>query len=280
MSFTMRDADTVAEILHAAAQQEILPRFRHLGAGAIREKTSAEDLVTDADVAAEKVIAAALVKAFPGAIVIGEEGVSARPALLDELDDAELAFVVDPVDGTKNFASGLPLFGVMAAAVAHGEIVGGVILDPVGGDWSLAVRGEGAFTVSADGSRVPLEVAEAQAAAKMTGTASWSTLPEPLRSEVCANLALTRSAANYRCAAHEYRMIAAGSSHFALFSKVNVWDHAAGTLMHREAGGHVARFDGSPYLARHRDGGILCAPSEAAWHDLHAAIFKGTEYAR
>jgi fructose-1,6-bisphosphatase/inositol monophosphatase family enzyme len=113
----------------------------------------------------------------------------------------------------------------------------------------------------------------------MSGTASWSTLPEPLRSQLCANLAHTRSAANYRCAAHEYRMIAAGSSHFALFSKINVWDHAAGWLLHREAGGYSARFDGSAYQPGHRDGGLLFAPNEAAWHDLHAALFRGTEYA-
>lgn len=279
MRFSVRDADTVAEILREAAATEIMPRFHHLGAGAIREKTSAEDLVTDADVAAEKVIASALVKAFPGSIVIGEESVSARPALLDELDGADLAFVVDPVDGTKNFASGLPLFGVMAAVVARGEIVGGIILDPVAGDWSIAVRGEGAFTVGKDGTRVPLEVAPPKPAAKMSGTASWSTLPEPLRSQLCANLANTRSAANYRCAAQEYRMMASGNSHFAVYSKINVWDHAAGWLIHREAGGYSARFDGSPYLAAHRDGGLLFAPDEASWHDLHKALFVGTQYA-
>ena len=279
MTFSVRDAETVAEILLAAAEAEIMPRFRSLGEGAIREKTSAEDLVTDADVAAEKVIAAALVKAFPGAVVIGEESVSARPALLDELDGADLAFVVDPVDGTKNFASGLPLFGVMAAMIVRGEIVGGVILDPVGQDWAIGVRGEGAFTLTKDGRRVPLAVAAAKPAATMSGTASWSTLPEPLRSQLCANLANTRSAANYRCAAHEYRMIAGGHSHFALFSKINVWDHAAGWILHREAGGHTARFDASPYSPLHREGGLLCAPSEAAWHDLHAALFVGTQYA-
>lgn len=279
MTFTVRDADTVADILRDAAVAEILPRFRHLGAGAIREKSSAEDLVTDADEAAEKVIAAALKSVFPGAIVIGEEGVSARPALLDELDDAELAFVVDPVDGTKNFASGLPLFGVMAAVIERGEIVAGVIHDPIGGDWAMAVRGEGAWTRTTDGSLVDLAVASPLPAAKMSGTASWSTLPEPLRSQLCANLARSRSAANYRCAAHEYRMMAGGHSHFGLFSKLNVWDHAAGWLIHREAGGYSARFDGSPYLARHRTGGLLCAPDEASWHDLQQAFFHGTEIA-
>jgi fructose-1,6-bisphosphatase/inositol monophosphatase family enzyme len=279
MSFSVSDARIVAEILREAARTEIIPRFRHLGAGAIREKSSAEDLVTDADEAAERVISAALTKAFPGAIIIGEEGVAARPALLDELDGAELAFSVDPVDGTKNFASGLPLFGTMAGVIVRGEIVAGIILDPIGDDWSIAVRGEGAWTENAEGTQTDLKVEAPLAVNKMSGTASWSTLPEPLRSTLCANFAYSRSAANYRCAAHEYRLIAGGFSHFALFSKLNVWDHAAGWILHQEAGGYSARFDGSPYLAAHRTGGLLCAPDKASWEALQAAFFKGTEYA-
>lgn len=280
MSFTTRDAQTVAAILREAADAEILPRFRRLADGAIRQKTSAEDLVTDADEAAEKVIAASLAKAFPGAVVIGEEAVSADEALLDRLDGADLAFVVDPVDGTKNFASGLTLFGVMAGVVMRGETVGGVILDPIGGDWTIAVRGEGAWTETADGQRNDLKVAKPKPVNEMAGTASWSLLPEPLRSRVCANLAATRSAASYRCAAHEYRMLAGGHSHFTLYSKLTAWDHVAGWLIHQEAGGYSARFDGSAYLATHRDGGLLCAPDEASWQALHSALFAGTEYAR
>ena len=60
---------------------------------------------------------------FPGCVVVGEEATSANPSLLNQLADAELAFVVDPVDGTSNFAAGLPLFGCMAAAFRHGEVV-------------------------------------------------------------------------------------------------------------------------------------------------------------
>ncbi|WP_018184275.1 inositol monophosphatase family protein [Kaistia granuli] len=277
MSFSTADARTVAAILRDAAEAEILPRFRHLADGAIRQKTSAEDLVTDADEAAEKVITASLVKAFPGAVVIGEEAVSADETLLDRLDGAELAFVVDPVDGTKNFASGLTLFGVMAGVVVRGEAVGGVILDPIGGDWTIAVRGEGAWTEAADGRHNDLKVATAKPVDEMSGTASWSLLSEPLRSLVCANLAATRSAASYRCAAHEYRMLAGGHSHFALYAKLTVWDHVAGWLIHQEAGGYSARFDASPYLPAHRDGGLLLAPDQASWRALQAALFAGSE---
>src|SRR5690348_1842859 len=82
--------------------------------------------------------------AFPNAIVIGEEGTHKDPALLQLIAAAELAFIVDPTDGTKNFTANLPLFGVMAAATVRGEIVAGVIHDPVCRDWGLCgARGRG-----------------------------------------------------------------------------------------------------------------------------------------
>ena len=124
MTFSRADALEVAELLRTTAQAEILPRFRNLSAGAVRTKTSQLDLVTDADEAAERVIEAELLRLFPGALVVGEEGVSRDPGLLDGLGDADLAFILDPVDGTLNFASSLPLFGVMAAVltVATGRL--------------------------------------------------------------------------------------------------------------------------------------------------------------
>ncbi len=105
----------VADILREAGRLDIMPRFRNLTEGAVRMKTGPLDLVTEADEATEQRVTAALRGAFPGCLVIGEEAASADPSLLRGLGGADLAFVVDPVDGTANFASGLPLFGVMAA---------------------------------------------------------------------------------------------------------------------------------------------------------------------
>ncbi|MGL4443332.1 MAG: inositol monophosphatase family protein, partial [Alsobacter sp.] len=105
MTVSERDVRIIAEILRKAAHQEILPRFRRLGAGEIRTKSSAIDLVTDADEQAERVIEAGLLQAFPGVVVVGEEGVASDPSRLDRLGDADLAILVDPVDGTANFAA-------------------------------------------------------------------------------------------------------------------------------------------------------------------------------
>jgi len=272
MTFSRADALTVAEILRNAAQAEILPRFRNLSAGAIRTKTSQLDLVTDADEAAERAIEAELLRAFPRAVVIGEEGVSRDPALLDGLADADLAFILDPVDGTLNFASGLPLFGVMASAVIEGEVACGIILDPISDDWAIAVRGEGAWLQRPDGSTSTLSVASPVPLAQMAGNVSWRYLPEALRPVVTGNLPRLAMAADLRCAAHTYRQIAGGHMHFAFSSSVMPWDHAAGWLIHREAGGYSAHFDGSPYRPANRGGGLISAVDRDSWQVLRDAL--------
>ena len=272
MTFTAVQAATVAEILREAARAEILPRFQNLREGQVRQKSSAIDLVTDADEAAERMIEAALAKAFPGALVVGEEGSERDPELLGRLGSADLAFLVDPVDGTKNFSAGLPLFGVMAAAVMRGEVVAGLIHDPIMDDVAVAVRGEGAWVERRDGRRTDLRVASPVAMPEMYGVASWHFLAEPLRSRLTANLARVAGAASYRCAAHEYRMAAGGHCHFLLFGKLMPWDHAPGWLLHREAGGYSARFDGGPYRVTERSGGLLCAPDEESWRALRATL--------
>jgi fructose-1,6-bisphosphatase/inositol monophosphatase family enzyme len=99
-------------------------------------------------------------------------------------------------------------------------------------------------------------------------------MPEPMRSTVAANLAGFGGAACYRCAAHEYRMTAAGHSHFLVYAKLMPWDHAAGWLLHREAGGYSARFDGSAYRPTAHEGGIICAPDRDSWQAIHEALFR------
>jgi fructose-1,6-bisphosphatase/inositol monophosphatase family enzyme len=272
MTFTRADALAVAEILRTTAQAEILPRFRNLSADAIRTKSSQLDLVTDADEAAERVIEAELLRRFPEALVVGEEGVSRDASVLNGLGEAELAFILDPVDGTLNFASGLPLFGVMAAVVIKGEIVCGVILDPISDDWSMAVRGEGAWVQRPDGSTSQLQVASPVPLSQMAGNVSWRYLPEDLRPRVTGNLPKVAMAADLRCAAHTYRQIAAGHLHFSFSSSVMPWDHAAGWLIHREAGGYTAHFDGSPYRPVNRSGGLISAPDKESWQALRDAL--------
>ena len=264
MQFSRTDLDRLAAILSEAAETEIMPRFRAL-AGNIREKTGALDLVTDADEQAEWRIREACAKAFPTALFVGEESVERDRSLLNRIADADLAIVVDPVDGTSDFAWGLPLFGVMAAVIARGETVAGLIYDPVGRDWHKALKSQGAWAETESGASRDLRVRASAPLSEMTGLSSWYLMPEPQRSRTVANLAKTRACFNYRCAAYEYRLIAEGLVHFTLHYKLMPWDHAAGVLIHSEAGGHSALLDGSPYSALRHEGGIISAPDRDAW---------------
>jgi fructose-1,6-bisphosphatase/inositol monophosphatase family enzyme len=100
-TFSLSDVRTLASILRDAAQAEILPRFRSEILQGIRHKSSHLDLVTDTDEAAEEAIAAALRREFRGSMIVGEEASTRNPLLLDMLSKADLAFVVDPIDGTR-----------------------------------------------------------------------------------------------------------------------------------------------------------------------------------
>ena len=265
--------ERLAAILRQAAKDEIMPRFRRLDEGSIRSKTNAFDLVTEADTNAERVITAAIRDHSPNTIVIGEEAVSANPDLLNVTFEDRTVIYVDPVDGTYNFAGGLPLFAVMAAVVENGETVAGVIYDPMGDDFLMTERGCGTWQVFPDGRRVRQKYADPVPLAEMGGLASVSYLPQDVRGQVLSNLAKVKMFANYRCAGHEYRMAAGGHVHFLMYNKLMPWDHVAGALMMREAGAHIARFDGSEYKASHLDGGLLVAPDKDSWDELRREVF-------
>lgn len=264
----------VVQLTRAVARAEIMPRFRALEPGDVRAKSGPLDLVTAADEAAEQRLSTGLGRLFPGCAVVGEEAATRDPGLLEVIGQAELCFLVDPLDGTANFCAGLPLFGTIVAVVRRGEVVGAVIHDPVGDDTACALRGEGAWLESASGTKVALTVAPPATAAAMAGSVSWRYMAEPQRSLVCRNLPKVAAAWDYRCAAHQYRMAAAGHCHFVVFQRLLPWDHAAGWLLHREAGGWSARLDGSEYSPASTMGGLICTPDRDSWAALRAALFE------
>ncbi|KEQ05998.1 inositol monophosphatase family protein [Pseudorhizobium pelagicum] len=268
------DVSKLADCLRLAARAEVLPRFRRLGEGDVRSKSEPTDLVTEADEAAERFIRKAMEAIAPDALFIGEESVAADPDLLGKLASAEFAVIVDPIDGTFNFASGIPAFGVMASVVWKGETVAGIIYDPMGDDWVIAEKGAGAYLRRPDGAAIRLSVAAPAPIDAMVGMASAGYFYGDVRERVLANLAKVRFVASYRCAAHEYRTFAGGHVHFAMYNKLMPWDHLAGTLIAQEAGGYVARFDGSAYLPHHVEGGLLVATDKESWQLLRREILQ------
>lgn len=224
MRFSAAAASEIAALLRETAQAEILPRFRRLASGDIRAKSGPLDLVTEADEAAERRLSAALAARYPTALILGEEATAADPALLTRMLEAELCFVLDPVDGTANFAGGVPLFGVMLAAVHHGETIAGWIHDPMGDDTAIALRGEGAWIEAPSGHRVDCRVAAPAPLGRMVGAISWGFLPPERKAHLLPRLSQLAGTLNFRCAAHEYRLAATGGLHALVYNKLMPWE--------------------------------------------------------
>jgi len=274
MRFTTADALRVGEILAHAGRTEIMPKFGALTAGQVRAKSTRFDIVTDADEAAEQVMSVALKCAYPGAVIIGEEATAKDAGLLDAIGTADLAFVLDPLDGTKNFASAVPLFGIIAAATVRGEVILAAIHDPVCRNTAFALRGEGAWMQGEDGTRADMKVADPAPIREMDAIIGTNFLPEPRRTIVNGNLSQLGMSSWLRCAAHEYRMAASGHCHLLFYNRLMPWDHAAGWLLHQEAGGYSAHFDGTPYAPTHLTGGLICAPDRSSWQLARHALLE------
>ncbi len=272
-NFHENDCDRLIEIVSTAAKSEALSRFRALGAGDVREKKSSIDLVTDADILVEKQVREALLALYPDALVVGEEACESKPDLIDALRGAELAFVIDPVDGTFNFQAGLPVFGTNLAVVSNGETIAGLIHEPVVGDTLVAVKGAGAQLVRS-GHKEAIAVADVCPLEEMVGTISIKDLVYKERRRIAGNLAKTKMAFAYNCSSYEYWLVATGKVHFIGHHKLMPWDHLAGVLIHAEAGGYTARFDGTPYLPGDLSGGILTAPDQQSWEAIRHEIIN------
>lgn len=261
------------DVLRGVARSHIMPMFRNLPAGAVRQKSSATDLVTIADEAAEAAIVALLQQHYPGALMVGEEACAQEPARIAALRAAPFAFVIDPIDGTANFAAGLPLFGVMLAVVQNGQSIAAIIHDPVSDSSSLACLGQGAQERGRDGTLSPLHVAAAPAAlAQARGMASWRFMPPPQRARMLAQMPLFAASWDHRCAAHEYRQLIAGHSDFVVFNRLMPWDHLPGVLLLQEAGGAHLRFDGSAYTPGDVAGGLIGAASLECCEAIRSCI--------
>ena len=240
------DLDTVATILEEVAAEEVLPRFRKLRDHEVRAKEGGE-LVTVADLAAEAQIERRLRDLLPGSRVVGEEAVAEDPGLLDLLEsEDDWIWVVDPIDGTGNFAGGTPVFAVMAGLVRRGETVAAWIHDPVGGRTATAERGAGAWL---NGRR--LKLAAPPPFADLRGTLHAGTFAPPaMVRQVQARRARVGAIKSLRCAGWEYLRLAGGEMQFSLFTKLMPWDHVPGALIYQEAGGLARTLDGAPYGAR------------------------------
>jgi len=248
--------------MRKASAAAILPHYRKLATDEIISK-AADDVVTVADHASEAILTEELANLLPEAAVVGEEAVHADATVLERLRGS-LCWIVDPLDGTNNFAQGKAPFGVLVALADRGEAIGGWILDCLTGRFCHAARGGGAW-IGAD--RVT-----ARASGESPPIAALSTVymdPEE-RAQVLTHIAPAYRMVDIpRCAAEQYPRLVLGQNDVSVFNRTLPWDHAAGALFLEEAGGRCARPDGSAYRVDDWERrGLIGASTPRLWDDL------------
>ena len=264
------DLDRVASVIRETAAAEMLQQFVDLDPGDIGEK-SPNDFVTAVDLAMEARFAKRLPDLLPGSTVVGEEAVADDAGVLDLLAEDRPVWVVDPLDGTANFASGYPLFCTIVALVIGGETVAGWIYDPFSERLAAAERGGGAFM----GER-RLRVARPANLRDMNGAIYGYRFraSDAYREIWGRGRGRLGHCFNARCVGQEYLARLAGRVHFGLYTRLNPWDHAAGCLLHEEAGGAAAMHDGTPYRPLGPRQGLLVAPDWEVWRMIETDLIR------
>ena len=262
---------TTAEAI-AREAGALLREFYHRG---VRTEYKGDvDLVTEADRASEKLIGDRLRAAFPAHGIYGEEGT--RSAL-----DAEFRWYVDPLDGTTNFAHGFPAFCVVLGCEQRhaglkpdedGEMVAGVIYDPLRDEMFTAARGEGA---TLNGERIHVSKAKwLQESLIATGFPSHKRHRSPnvhFYQEFTLRSHCVRRAGS---AALDMAYVACGRLDAFWEFQLNPWDTSAGYLLVEEAGGTVTHFDGGKFTLDSREvlasNGLIAAEMQQLFADLFA----------
>ncbi|WP_327691936.1 inositol monophosphatase [Streptomyces sp. NBC_00461] len=241
--FLARHSADVGEAVRTAAAAEIMPRFRRLAAHEVDQKAGPYDLVTDADRLAERYLTKTLGALLPGSVVVGEEAVHADPTTYEAIQGDAPVWIVDPVDGTRQFVHGDSGFCTLVALARHGVLLASWTYAPARAQLAVAMRGRGAFLNDERlhaGSPAPgrdLQVATShpdyttdEQKSELLGLWTDGVAPRP-----CGSAGL------------EYLAIARGELDATAFTWEAAWDHAAGILLVEEAGGaHLTR-TGEPF---------------------------------
>lgn len=241
----------VTRIVRETAESVVMPSFRSLRPEDITAKDTPgdpEDIVTITDKAAERHLMKELSGDVPDAVFVGEEAVCENPALVDALARSATAWLIDPIDGTKNFARGNPNFGIMLALVEEGVTRASWIALPATGEMIVAELGNG---TALNGT---LMRRARQMPARLRGTVHDRLMPLEMADHVRRNLGgRFEPSPSTGAAATEYAGVLRGEKDFVIYYRLLPWDHAPGALALAEAGGSVQHLDGRPYAPLSHD---------------------------
>lgn len=259
----------VDDLLRRTSRAVVLPLYQHEDSGARQKRPG--DWVTEADHRSEALLGQELAAMLPGSVVVGEEAVSVDPSVLDLLGGQAPVWLIDPVDGTRNYVSGTGPFAMMVALVEAGSVTGGWIHLPLEDRSLTALAGLGARLGDAP---PPVPAAE-EAGRPLVGAIARDSLPPGLVGPVTAALEAAGATLvpTWACSGRDYPSVVGGEWDFLLPWTVMPWDHAAGSLAVQEAGGRVARLDGTRYSpAAPIVPGLLVARTPQVWDRVREAL--------
>ena len=258
--------EPVVALMRDVARDIVMPRYQNLAADEISEK-AANDFVTIADRESEIRLAEGLAAILPEAGIIGEEACAADPAILERAGDG-LNWIIDPIDGTGNFAAGKAPFGIMIALADGGVTLAGWILDPISGRLCHAMLGGGSHI---DGEQVMAR--ESGGDLPIAALAVYF-MSEDERADIARRSRDRFALVDIpRCAAEQYPRLVLGQNDVSVFARTLPWDHAAGTLFLNEAGGCCQRIDGTAYVVGDQRRGLLGASSTRLWEQAATILF-------
>lgn len=258
--------DLVAALLRTTAEEIVVPLF-----GTPHAKASEKgpgDWVTVADHEAEAVLAAELRAVLPGSTVVGEESVHADQDVLERLGGTAPVWLIDPVDGTGNYARGREPFAMIVALVQAGVTTHGWVYLPIERRMLLAEQGNGVTVdkVPYRGPKTPPE--------RLRGIIPLPQLPADLADQVVGRSpGVADLMPSWACSGREYPDVVVGAADFVLSMVSMPWDHAAGALAVHELGGRAAYLDGEPYSTLDRSRrSLLVARSPQIWDTVRGSL--------
>ncbi|MBD3634706.1 MAG: inositol monophosphatase [Methylophaga sp.] len=227
------DRQQLQSIVREVAQNTLLPLYNNVQ----REYKKDGSIITRADKAVQLALTERLAGICPEVLLLGEEMSAEQQQAL--LDSGKPIWCLDPVDGTSNFATGLPFFSISLALIESGEVKAGIVLDPVRDELFAAVRGQGAWL-----NDIPLQAEETGLQLKRSiAFVDFKRLPKALSSRIVGDKPYG-SQRNLGSIALELCWLAAGRGHIYLHGSQHIWDYAAADLILAEAGGYAATLQG------------------------------------
>ncbi len=227
------DLEKLKDIIVSAAREELLPRFTRVE----RQHKVDGSILTEADLAAQQTIAEQLQQHWPDTVFLGEEMTTEQQA--EMLKSNQPIWCLDPLDGTSNFAAGIPYFCVSLALIQNGQVSLGIVYDPIRDEYFAAGQEQGA-TVNGE----PLATVDTRLTLKQTSAIiDFKRLTPVLATRIVSEIPYA-SQRSFGSVALDWCWLAMGRGHVYLHGRSNIWDYAAGNFIFEKAGGYSCTLEG------------------------------------